>query len=84
MFVLRSLIRAFGRNVKGQRKRRKWHQVELARRAHPKAKTISEIERGLTIARLSTVEAIALASPVGPSELLNRLSAKGRPSCEKR
>ena len=76
--VRRSLIRALGRNVRGRRKRRKWHQAELARRAHLKVKTISEIERGATNARLSTVEAIALAFEVGPSELLNRLSAKGK------
>ena len=78
MIVRKSLINAFGRNVKGRRKRRHWRQAELARRAHLKVKTISEIERGLTNARLSTVESIALAFQVGPAELLNRLSAKGK------
>ena len=76
MIVRRSLIRAFGRNVRGRRNRCHWHQVELARRAHLKAKTISAIECGLTNARLSTVESIALAFQVGPAELLNRQSAK--------
>lgn len=78
MIVRKSLINAFGRNVKGRRKRRHWRQAELARRAHLKVKTISEIERGLTNARLSTVESIAQAFQVGPAELLNRLSAKGK------
>ena len=78
MVVRKSLIKAFGRNVRGRRKRRHWLQTDLARRAHLKAKTISEIERGETNARLSTVESLALAFQIKPDELLNRLSAKGK------
>lgn len=77
MIVRKSLIRAFGRNVKGRRKRRRWLQAELAQRAQLKAKTIGEIERGETNARLSSVESIALAFQIEPAELLNRLTAKG-------
>lgn len=78
MFVRRSLIRATGRNVKGQRKRRRWTQMELARRSDLKLMTINKIERGATNARLSTVESIAQASPIEPAKLLNRLSARGK------
>ena len=78
MIVRKSLIRAFGRNVKGRRKRRKWVQAELARRADLKAATIGKIERGATNARLSTVESIARAFQIEPAELLNRLSAKSK------
>ena len=78
MIVRRSLILAFGRNVKGRRNRRKWVQAELARRADLKAATISKIERGATNARLSTVESIAQAFQIEPAELLNRLSAKNK------
>ena len=78
MIVRKSLINAFGRNVRGRRKRRHWLQVDLAQRAELKAKTISEIERGKTNALLSTVESLAQAFQVKPDELLNRLSAKGK------
>ncbi len=78
MIVRRSLIRAFGRNVKGRRKRRKWVQAELARRADLKTTTIGKIERGTTNARLSTVQSIAQAFQIEPAELLNRLSAKSK------
>ncbi len=76
MIVRRSLIRAFGRNVKRQRKRRKWRQADLATLAHLKLMTVNKIERGATNARLSTVESLALAFSADPAELLNRLSAR--------
>ena len=44
----------------------------------PEGKTTSEIERGKTNARLSTVESLAKAFQVKPDELLNCLSAKGK------
>ena len=78
MIVRKSLIRSFGRNVRGRRKRRKWSQVDLATLAHLKNTTISKIERGACNSRLSTVESIALALRADPTELLNRLSARGK------
>ena len=76
MIVRKSLIKVVARNVKGRRKRRRWIQAKLAERADLKAKTISEIERGQTNARLSTVEVIGRAFRIEPAELMNRLSAK--------
>ena len=78
MIVRRSQIRATGRNVRRQRKRRRWTQKELARRSGLKSMTISKIERGATNARLSTVESVAQAFPIEPAKLLNRLSARGK------
>ena len=76
MIVRRSLIMAVARNVKGRRKRRRWLQAKLAERADLKPRTIGQIERGQTNARLSTVEAIARAFRIEPAELMNRLTAK--------
>ena len=76
MIVRKSLIRATGRHVRGQRKRRRWRQGELARRSDLKLTTISKIELGKTNARLSTVEAIARAFRIEPAELMNRLTAR--------
>ena len=76
MIVRKTLIRAFGRNVKRRRKLRKWRQVDLARQSHLKLMTVNKIERGATNARLSTVESLALAFRCEPTELLNRLSAR--------
>ena len=78
MIVRKSLIRSFGRNVRGRRKRRKWSQIDLATLAHLKNTTISKIERGVCNSRLSTVESLSLALRVDPTELLNRLSARGK------
>lgn len=71
-----SILPEVARNVKGRRKRRHWLQAELARHADLKAKTIGQIERGQTNARLSTVESIARAFRIEPAELMNRLTAK--------
>lgn len=76
MIVRKSLIRAFARNVKQRRQRRKWRQVELATRAHLKVTTVSKVELGKTNARLSTVESLALALRADPTELLNQLSSR--------
>ena len=78
MNVRKNLIRAFGKNVKGRQKSHKWRQLKLATAAGIRTTTISEIERGATNARLSTVESIAQALRVDPVAFMNRLSDSKR------
>lgn len=58
------------------RKAKGWSQQDLAVRAGIHAITVSEIERGATDPKQSTLEALARALEVGVADLLNGEPAK--------
>lgn len=51
--------KAFGQQVRSERKARRWTQPELAERAHVSPGTISATERGLSVPQPSNLTSIA-------------------------
>lgn len=60
-----------GQRIRDMRKRRKLTQRELATRAGLYSTTISELERGIAVPKLPTLQAIANALDVDVSMLIN-------------
>lgn len=65
-----TLVQGFGLGVRRLREAQGWSQERLAEHANLNRSYIGEIERGVVIASLLTVEKLALALQVTPSELL--------------
>ena len=59
-----------GRRIRGLRRRRGWRQIDLAEHAQLSMTHISDLERGQREICLLTLERIAIALEVTPSELL--------------
>ena len=66
------LERRFGRAVREAREGLGWSQERFAELANLNRSYLGEIERGVVSASLATVEKIASALEIPPSELLSR------------
>jgi transcriptional regulator with XRE-family HTH domain len=71
-----ALIQGFGLGVRRLREAQGWSQERLAEYANLNRSYIGEIERGVVIASLLTVEKLAAALQVTPSELLRQGAAR--------
>ena len=67
-----ALVQGFGAGVRRLREAQGWSQERLAEYANLNRSYIGEIERGVVIASLLTVEKLAAALQVTPSELLRQ------------
>ena len=67
-----ALVQGFGVGVRRLREAQGWSQERLAEHANLNRSYIGEIERGVVIASLLTVEKLAGALQVTPSELLRQ------------
>jgi len=67
-----ALVQGFGLGVRRLREAQGWSQERLAEYANLNRSYIGEIERGVVIASLLTVEKLAAALQVTPSELLRQ------------
>ncbi len=70
--VSSALVQGFGVGVRRLREAQGWSQERLAEYANLNRSYIGEIERGVVIASLLTVEKLAAALQVTPSELLRQ------------
>jgi transcriptional regulator with XRE-family HTH domain len=75
--------RKFGKRIKSLRNARGMSQESLAEAANLHRTHISLIERARRSVRLETIERLALALEVQPSELLPSIIIKGRPRTKK-
>lgn len=66
------LVQSFGIGVRQLRRARGWSQERLAENSNLNRSYIGEIERGTAIASLVTVEKLAHALTLTPSELVTR------------
>jgi len=71
-----ALVQGFGLGVRRLREAQGWSQERLAEHANLNRSYIGEIERGVVIASLLTVEKLAGALQVTPSELLRQGTAR--------
>ncbi|TWC62579.1 helix-turn-helix domain-containing protein [Herbaspirillum sp. SJZ099] len=67
-----ALVQSFGIGVRQLRRARGWSQERLAENSNLNRSYIGEIERGTAIASLVTVEKLANALTLSPSELVTR------------
>ena len=67
-----ALVQGFGLGVRELREAQGWSQERLAEHSNLNRSYIGEIERGVVIASLLTVEKLAAALQVTPSELLRQ------------
>ncbi|MYM37957.1 helix-turn-helix domain-containing protein [Duganella qianjiadongensis] len=65
-----ALVGSFGRSVRALREALGWSQERLAENSNLNRSYIGEIERGVVIASLQTVEKLAAALQVTPADLL--------------
>jgi transcriptional regulator with XRE-family HTH domain len=65
-----ALVQSFGLGVRQLREAQGWSQERLAENSNLNRSYIGEIERGVVIASLSTVEKLASALNMTPSALL--------------
>ncbi|WP_343583673.1 helix-turn-helix transcriptional regulator [Herbaspirillum sp.] len=70
--LLSALVQSFGIGVRQLRRARGWSQERLAENSNLNRSYIGEIERGTAIASLVTVEKLANALTLSPSELVTR------------
>jgi transcriptional regulator with XRE-family HTH domain len=72
---MNELIHNFGVAVRQTREDRGWSQEMLAEQADLNRSYVGEIERGKVIASLGTIEKLAHALGLSPSDLLTRSEA---------
>ncbi|WP_373989560.1 helix-turn-helix domain-containing protein [Duganella sp. BuS-21] len=77
--VSSTLVRSFGAGVRQLREAQGWSQERLAENSNLNRSYIGEIERGVVIASLLTVEKLAAALQLSPSELLTHSEAQRPP-----
>jgi transcriptional regulator with XRE-family HTH domain len=71
-------VQRFGLSVRRLREAQGWSQERLAENSNLNRSYIGEIERGVVIASLLTVEKLATALQLSPSELLTHGEAQRR------
>ncbi|MYN44800.1 helix-turn-helix domain-containing protein [Pseudoduganella sp. FT93W] len=76
-----ALVGSFGRGVRQLREAQGWSQERLAENSNLNRSYIGEIERGVVVASLLTVEKLATALKVTPAALLEQggKQCAGRP-----
>jgi len=77
--VSSTLVRSFGAGVRQLREAQGWSQERLAENSNLNRSYIGEIERGVVIASLVTVEKLAAALQLSPSELLTHSETQRQP-----
>jgi transcriptional regulator with XRE-family HTH domain len=75
-----SLVQNFGLGVRQLREAQGWSQERLAEHSNLNRSYVGEIERGVVIASLVTVEKLAAALQLTPSELLTHGEAQRPPA----
>ncbi|MHA4868474.1 helix-turn-helix domain-containing protein [Duganella sp. PWIR1] len=74
------LVQNFGLGVRQLREAQGWSQERLAEHSNLNRSYVGEIERGVVIASLVTVEKLAAALQLTPSELLTHGEAQRPPA----
>lgn len=72
-----ALVGSFGRGVRQLREAQGWSQERLAENSNLNRSYIGEIERGVVVASLLTVEKLATALKVTPAALLEQGGKQG-------
>nr|WP_315251719.1 helix-turn-helix transcriptional regulator [uncultured Duganella sp.] len=75
-----TLVQSFGIGVRQLREAQGWSQERLAENSNLNRSYIGEIERGVVIASLLTVEKLAAALQLTPAELLTHGAAQRPPT----
>lgn len=78
--VASALVQSFGIGVRQLREAQGWSQERLAENSNLNRSYIGEIERGVVIASLLTVEKLATALQLTPAELLTHGEARRPPT----
>ncbi len=69
---MNSLVHRFGQTIRVARKQRGWTQEQLAEASHLNRSYVGEIERGLAVPSLETIDKLATALGLSPATLLGR------------
>lgn len=74
-----ALVQAFGLTVRVHRENQGWSQEQLAEHAELNRSYVGDVELAKAVPSLVTVEKLALAFSVPPSQLLNEAEKRARP-----